>query len=440
MRDLTLLFLCFLVTISSCWAAQVNTTIDDASPLVAYHSGPVDRNLTGFDTSRLRDGTATGIQPSTNGDSQSIVISFTGHALYVFLAYPSGHAIPVAIGFTALIDGVARGGWAVDQTGALYNQLAYANRTMSEGPHTLVMQIPAGWALWFDYMIYTSGDPATSAQSSTATGVATPVNPQPVSGSSPAPAATSTNQPGSTPENSAPGSIPQSTPPGSTVLSTAAHVPGSSQSSAAIGALAAASGSDSNSGSSSATDPGLPPKITSPSDSSSPSSSNANAGHKSMSIGVIVGAALGGLVLVGAGIMMFCCIRRRRHQTGARQIQEQPYPFLVRDHDDDAAHSRWPSEKRALYTSSDSNSPSRAEVAEPLGSEARPILSVSIPAPGRRETQSTPAITGPATSAINSESAFMAMIHVVSQLTESVQRLEGTGTGTVEPPPPGYGD
>ena len=57
-------------------ATQTNHTIDDADPLVTYR-GTIDRSLTGFDATRLNDGTITFI-PATADDSPTISMNFTG--------------------------------------------------------------------------------------------------------------------------------------------------------------------------------------------------------------------------------------------------------------------------------------------------------------------------------------------------------------------------
>lgn len=57
-------------------SAQVNHTIDDASPLVTYRA-VIDRSLTGFNRSQLNNGTVTFI-PATAHDSPTISMNFTG--------------------------------------------------------------------------------------------------------------------------------------------------------------------------------------------------------------------------------------------------------------------------------------------------------------------------------------------------------------------------
>ncbi|KAJ7020717.1 hypothetical protein C8F04DRAFT_1241780 [Mycena alexandri] len=167
----TLMSLLFLPLVA---ATQANYTIDDASPLVTYR-GIVDRNVTGFDVGRLNNQTVTFIAPTPN-DSPTISMNFTGSAIYVFVAYPSGHNESFTSGFSARIDGVAYGGWALANTAPLYNHLAYQNTTMDNGLHNFVMQIQPEWELYFDYAVYTSGDadPSSVPPIASPTGSATP--------------------------------------------------------------------------------------------------------------------------------------------------------------------------------------------------------------------------------------------------------------------------
>ncbi|KAJ6568020.1 hypothetical protein DFH09DRAFT_1278133 [Mycena vulgaris] len=139
-------FSCFVVN-----ATQVNYTIDDASPLL-------DRNLTGFDPSRLNNGTVTFI-PATVNVSPTISFNITGTAFYIFVAYPAGHNESFESGFTAWIDGVLSGGWLAANTAPMDHHLAYRNQTLSNGPHQITLKLSPKWELYFDYAIYTSGDP-----------------------------------------------------------------------------------------------------------------------------------------------------------------------------------------------------------------------------------------------------------------------------------------
>ncbi|KAJ7692233.1 hypothetical protein B0H17DRAFT_1061629 [Mycena rosella] len=155
------------------YATQINYTIDDASPLVQYRAPVLDRNLTGFNSSLLFNNTVTFI-PATAQDSPTISMNFTGTAIYIFVAYPAGHNESFTSGFIARIDDVPSGGWDLPNTAPLVNHLAYRNRTLSNGFHNVTLQIQPEWELYFDYAIYTSGDPdptpSSSATSSQNTG------------------------------------------------------------------------------------------------------------------------------------------------------------------------------------------------------------------------------------------------------------------------------
>jgi hypothetical protein len=58
-------------------AAQQTHVIDDASPLIVYRAPSLDRNLTGFEPDKLKDGTVTFIA-ATQNDSPTISMNFTG--------------------------------------------------------------------------------------------------------------------------------------------------------------------------------------------------------------------------------------------------------------------------------------------------------------------------------------------------------------------------
>ncbi|KAJ7664778.1 hypothetical protein B0H17DRAFT_1143624 [Mycena rosella] len=145
--------------------ATRNITIDDASPLVTYDAPVLQRNITAFDSRLLEDGTITFVAPTPNA-SPTISISFTGIAIYIFVAYP-GYNESAPSGFTAFIDGAEAGGWAAAESALLYRHLVYHSAVLADAPHTLVMQIKPNWELYFDYALYTStvSDPALSATS-----------------------------------------------------------------------------------------------------------------------------------------------------------------------------------------------------------------------------------------------------------------------------------
>ncbi|KAJ7469576.1 hypothetical protein FB451DRAFT_1176816 [Mycena latifolia] len=156
--------------------AQVNYTIDDASPLVQYRAPPLDRNLTGFNSSRLFNNTVTFV-PATAQDSPTISFNFTGTAFYIFVAYPSGHNESFTSGFIARIDDVPSGGWELPNTAPMYNYLTYHNRTLKNTFHNVTLQIQPEWELYFDYAIYTTGDPdPTPGVPGSSTSSAAPLN------------------------------------------------------------------------------------------------------------------------------------------------------------------------------------------------------------------------------------------------------------------------
>ncbi|KAF7364643.1 hypothetical protein MVEN_00333700 [Mycena venus] len=152
-------------------AAEMNHTLDDINPLVVYHAPVLDRNLTGFFTSELKDGTVTHIA-ATAQDSATISMNFTGTAVYVFVAYPSGfrgNESTTPNGFLAKIDGVPSGGWARgNSTDFLTGFLAYQNTTLSNDRHHFVMEIQPEWEVYFDFVKYTSLVPDSTSISSSA--------------------------------------------------------------------------------------------------------------------------------------------------------------------------------------------------------------------------------------------------------------------------------
>ncbi|KAJ7676505.1 hypothetical protein DFH06DRAFT_1291527 [Mycena polygramma] len=135
-------------------AALMNHTLDDLSPLVVYHTPALDRNLTGFDPSKLKDGTVTHIAANTN-DSATISMNFT-----------DGRTDVTPAGFIAQIDGVFSGSWEPGNiTESFWNLCAYQNTTLTNGLHTLVIEISPGRELYFDYVRYSSviPDPTSSS-------------------------------------------------------------------------------------------------------------------------------------------------------------------------------------------------------------------------------------------------------------------------------------
>jgi len=124
----------------------------------------LERNISGFDSRLLWDGTITYIAPALNS-SPTITIPFNGTAIYIFVAYP-GIVQPAPSGFNAFIDGGPAGNWAANESALLYHHLVYHTANLTATPHTLVMQIQPGWELYFDYAIYTSNTPPPSTSTS----------------------------------------------------------------------------------------------------------------------------------------------------------------------------------------------------------------------------------------------------------------------------------
>lgn len=155
-------------------AAQRNSTVDDRSPLVKYHATMWSQTTqVGLDGSQLYNATVTFIHPSPN-ETPTISIDFTGAcfnslaldytsqcvittgiAVYIFVAYPSGKKSTVPIGFSAWIDDTPAGGWTADQIAPLSNHLAFSTTALSNGPHTLVLELCLQCSLYFDYAIIT---------------------------------------------------------------------------------------------------------------------------------------------------------------------------------------------------------------------------------------------------------------------------------------------
>ncbi|KAJ6456018.1 hypothetical protein C8R47DRAFT_191099 [Mycena vitilis] len=157
-------------------AALMNHTLDDLSPLVVYHAPAVERNLTGFDPSKLKDGTVTHIAANTS-DSATISMNFTGTAVYIFVAYPDGRADVTPAGFITHVDDVRSGGWSPGNiTESFWNLCAYQNTTLTNGLHTLVIEVSLGRELYFDYVRYSSviPDPTSSSTEKSTSSPATP--------------------------------------------------------------------------------------------------------------------------------------------------------------------------------------------------------------------------------------------------------------------------
>ncbi|KAJ7197910.1 hypothetical protein GGX14DRAFT_667054 [Mycena pura] len=266
-------------------ATQTNHTIDDADPLVTYR-GTIDRSLTGFDPTRLNDGTVTFIPAPATDDSSAISINFTGTAVYVFIAYPAGRNDSLGSGFTARIDGGPNGVWAVSRPTAMYNHLAYQNTVLANAPHNLVLHGHTEWELYFDYVIYTSDQ----------SDLASPPPPLLVPSAN-APTPTNLGSPGSSP--SSPGA---STPIANLVSPTG----GSSSTSSPDTSTSASPVSPSMI---SSPDASTVTKLATPSVITSPGASTSNT-TRPFPVGAVAGGAVGGLILLALLAIPFIFRRR----------------------------------------------------------------------------------------------------------------------------------
>ncbi|KAJ7750754.1 hypothetical protein B0H14DRAFT_3896887 [Mycena olivaceomarginata] len=384
-------------------STQVNHTIDDASPLVTYRA-VIDRNLTGFDPSKLNDGTVTFIA-ATPHDSPTISMNFTGTAIYVFVAYPAGHNISFNSGFAARIDGVTYGGWEVPNTAPMTNHLAYRNTTMPNGPHNFLMQILPEWELYFDYAVYTSGDPDPSPSS--------------ISG---APTITT---------------VPSVSPPGA-----------GSHSSASRFSIQSSSGDPDSSSTSSPsvsmnTSNSLVPMNTSssvPMNTSTSSVAAASMGRK-FPVGAVVGAVIGGVLLLAALLCTLFLLRRRD------RLKQEAYPFVQAK-----MYKSQPGDKEIVPSSINPfllQSPSTAQVTEKVP------LSLDIPNAPRMSMGDTGTALTPLSAASHPSSALLQMrvaeetLEEMRRLRASMQRLEtgmpeardgGPAPIVLRPPPYGMSE
>ncbi|KAJ7927823.1 hypothetical protein B0H13DRAFT_2312232 [Mycena leptocephala] len=148
-------------------AVQRNHTIDDTDPLVHYlEEGFACRGCddsasadlvayVGFSRNNLFNQTFSWIDSSS-----PLQFSFTGTALFIFIAVPAGIQLP---SFLVSMDGES----STSETAGInaspvtqYNLLAYQNTSMSNGPHIFGMSSKSGdWFL--DYAVYSTGDPDT---------------------------------------------------------------------------------------------------------------------------------------------------------------------------------------------------------------------------------------------------------------------------------------
>ncbi|KAJ7203107.1 hypothetical protein GGX14DRAFT_699042 [Mycena pura] len=164
----------FAAVVSLCLplvAAQANRTVDDFSPLVTYTpaSAVTHGNFTGFDQSKLYNGTVSVMDGDNLPHGVSMSMNFTGSALWVYLAEPQTLSGSYFNAYSVYIDGGVvfdEGASFGEMTDAEYSILAYSNTTLALGPHTFTLQAPIG-LVYFDYAIFTSNNPTpeTSAVS-----------------------------------------------------------------------------------------------------------------------------------------------------------------------------------------------------------------------------------------------------------------------------------
>ncbi|KAJ7664203.1 hypothetical protein B0H17DRAFT_1092153 [Mycena rosella] len=107
-------------------------------------------------------------------------MNFSGTAVYIFVAYPSGKQATVPLGFVARIDDFPSGEWTADELAPLNNFLAFSNNTLANKPHTLLLQLNPGASLYFDYAIVTSdADPNSASTSSSGSSTSSSGSPPP---------------------------------------------------------------------------------------------------------------------------------------------------------------------------------------------------------------------------------------------------------------------
>ncbi|KAJ7174954.1 hypothetical protein C8R43DRAFT_1230501 [Mycena crocata] len=391
------------------WATPRNSTIDDASPQVKYQATFMARNPAGFDTSQLHDGTVTFIHPDPNG-SPTISIDFSGIAVYVFVAYPSGKPSIAPVGFVAQIDGVPSGQWTAHQMAPLNNYLAFHQVALSNAPHTLLLTMDPIWSLYFDYAIVTTDtdglNAAPTSDSTPPQHTAPATNSDtgdPASPSSPSPALPQNNTFTVTSAGSrGPGST--LTASGSTLHHTTTLITGSSATNLAT-AVPSTSGASSS--------------------QNTPNGPDAVASAKKVPAGAVVGGVLGGMLLMA--LVSALLVRRRRARMAKRAAESKLNPFILIPEERGTEEVFPPS----------SVMPSPALTRFTRWSEKSP-LSVHIPPRVSEEIQTA----APFSSA--SDPALTRMAEEMHRITMSVQRLE-TGIpeardgGPILQRPPAYG-
>ncbi|KAJ6492149.1 hypothetical protein C8R45DRAFT_990494, partial [Mycena sanguinolenta] len=163
--------------------AQANRTVDDFSPQITYTpAADVTHDTTGFDVTKLYNGTIAVMTPTDTDPVVNMTLQFTGTAIWLFTGKPQTSGT-FSDGYTVYLDGAEVDDVAdVDlQHPAEYGNVAYSNDALKLGSHTVTLA--ADSPLYFDYAIFTSNDPTpettigpvqpgTSSTASTGTGKA----------------------------------------------------------------------------------------------------------------------------------------------------------------------------------------------------------------------------------------------------------------------------
>ncbi|KAJ7210988.1 hypothetical protein C8J57DRAFT_311201 [Mycena rebaudengoi] len=147
MRFPTSLLAVLVCIYSTACTALTNYTIDDTNPSVQYNPPNITRCT--LSTCIWVDGLHNHTSTITAG---AILLSFTGHALYVFL--------DVIGSCTFTLDGTRVGRFENNRTD-WQSHLAYSNTSILDGPHLLLISPaqPNNW-IGFDYIEYTTGSNA----------------------------------------------------------------------------------------------------------------------------------------------------------------------------------------------------------------------------------------------------------------------------------------
>ncbi|KAJ7268982.1 hypothetical protein C8J57DRAFT_1716996 [Mycena rebaudengoi] len=158
-------------------AVAQNHTIDDTSPLVEYYQGrhcspcPDEFKNYGLDPAQLSNGTFSAFENNVSGfvgtQDNGLRLTFTGTAVYVYLAVPAAANLSTPIKCSFTLDSLHEDGadFSMDSPEVnQYNVLAYAKTGIKDGSHILNMDV-GNTPVVFDYAYFTSNldsDPPTS--------------------------------------------------------------------------------------------------------------------------------------------------------------------------------------------------------------------------------------------------------------------------------------